>query len=65
MRKDPLNGKFLSLELKIGKDKQRDSQKARQIEVQESGRDLLPLLKALELTLQRLKLFGTAKTTKR
>jgi hypothetical protein len=31
------NGKFLSLELKIGKDKQRDSQKARQIEVENDG----------------------------
>ena len=33
----PVNGKFLSLELKIGKDKQRDSQKKRQIEVENSG----------------------------
>ncbi len=32
-----VNGKFLSLELKIGKDKQRDSQKARQIEVENDG----------------------------
>jgi hypothetical protein len=32
-----VNGKFLSLELKIGKDKQLDSQKARQIEVENDG----------------------------
>ena len=32
-----VNGKFLSLELKIGKDKQRDSQKERQIEVENDG----------------------------
>jgi len=32
-----VNGRFLSLELKIGKDKQRDSQKARQIEVENDG----------------------------
>ena len=32
-----VNGKFLSLELKIGKDKQRNSQKERQIEVENDG----------------------------
>ena len=32
-----VNGKFLSLELKIGKDRQQESQKERQIEVESDG----------------------------